>query len=71
MTPMWHRHDKFHQVFNSDYGRDHREFWRMLTEYQTGNRDYRAGMDRVMVTMTGYRPFSLMKLASGIPEEQL
>ena len=63
--------EKFHDMFYTDDSRDSRDFWRMLVRYQGGSQDYRAGIDRAMVTLTGYRLLSLMKLASGMTEEQV
>lgn len=60
---------KFHEMFDTDDSRDFREFRRLLGKYQAGNRHYRAGVDRAMVTLTGYRLVSLMKMASDTPEE--
>jgi hypothetical protein len=59
---------KFHEMFDTDDGRDFREFQRLLGKYQAGNQHYRAGVDRAMVALTGYRLLSLMKMASETPE---
>lgn len=64
-------YDRFHEKFYTDESRDHREFRRLLSEYQTGSTAHRTGIDTAMVTMTGYRLLSLMKLARGVPEESL
>ena len=64
-------YDKFHEMFDTDDSRDFREFRRLLREYQAGNLHYCAGVDRAMVTLTGYRLLSMMKMASGTPEDQI
>ncbi len=64
-------YERFHEAFDTDDSRDHGEFLRMLSKYQAGSSDYRRGMDRAMTALTGYRLISIMKLASGIPEEDL
>lgn len=62
---------KFHEMFDTDDSRNFREFRRLLGKYQTGNQHYRAGVDRAMVALTGYRLLSLMKMASGTREDQI
>ena len=62
---------KFHEMFDTDDGRHFREFRRLLRKYQDGTQHYRAGVDRAMVALTGYRLLSLMKMASDTSEDAL
>ena len=48
-------YERFHEAYETDDSRDCGEFRQLMRRYQAGNSDYRAGVDRAMVTVTGYR----------------